>query len=246
MKIIGIDCATQKKNIGLSVATFENGRSYLHEAKTAKGPESVAENISDWIYRNDKVLIAIDAPLGWPVSLGNKLFAHAAGDYIDEESNNMIRRMTDRFVKEKIGKQSLDVGADRIARTAHAALKMLGELREITNQELNLCWNPGDVYKTSVIEVYPAATMETYNILNTGYKDKNKISEREEILNDLKSHIDIDKSLEEALISNADILDSAICILAATDFLNKEVFMPEDGDLAKKEGWIWVRESGLD
>jgi predicted RNase H-like nuclease len=242
MKIIGIDCATQKKNIGLSLATFENGKAYLRESKTAKGPLTVAENISNWIEDNEKVLIAIDAPLGWPVSLGNKLLDHTAGGCIDEESNNMFRRMTDRFVKEKIGKQSLDVGADRIARTAHSALKILGELRVLTDQRLNLCWDPEEEHKSSVIEVYPAATMEIYNILNKGYKDKNKISEREQILNDLKRCIEIDDSLDELLISNADILDSAICILAATDFLNKDVFMPVNEELAKKEGWIWVRK----
>ena len=32
-------------------------------------------------------------------------------------------------VRDRIGKQSLDVGADRIARTAHAALQLLHELR---------------------------------------------------------------------------------------------------------------------
>src|SRR5437016_7332440 len=41
----------------------------------------------------------------------------------------MFRRVTDDVIYERLGKRPLDVGADRIARTAHAALRFLEELR---------------------------------------------------------------------------------------------------------------------
>jgi hypothetical protein len=41
----------------------------------------------------------------------------------------MFRRMTDRAIHKNVGRTPLDVGADWIARTAHAALRFLAELR---------------------------------------------------------------------------------------------------------------------
>ena len=46
---------------------------------------------------------------------------------------------------------------------------------------------------------------------------------------------------EEALLGNADLLDAAICVLAGRDFLDWKVLPPENPDLARKEGWIWIR-----
>ena len=45
----------------------------------------------------------------------------------------------------------------------------------------------------------------------------------------------------EILEKNADALDSAVCLLAAKDFIEGNVYYPENISLAKKEGWIWVR-----
>jgi hypothetical protein len=44
-------------------------------------------------------------------------------------ANAMFRRTTDLFIQQKLKKTPLDVGADRIARTAYAALAILGTLR---------------------------------------------------------------------------------------------------------------------
>jgi hypothetical protein len=46
------------------------------------------------------------------------------------------------FIKEKIGKQSLDVGADRIARTAYSALELLDRLRQMLGHDIKLAWEP--------------------------------------------------------------------------------------------------------
>ena len=34
------------------------------------------------------------------------------------------------------------------------------------------------------------------------------------------------------------VLDAALCVLAGADFLIGEVYAPEDGELARKDGWI--------
>jgi hypothetical protein len=63
-------------------------------------------------------LDAIDAPLGWPKPLAETLIDHRAGLPIETPANAMFRRTTDLFIQRKLKKTPLDVGADRIARTA--------------------------------------------------------------------------------------------------------------------------------
>jgi len=45
------------------------------------------------------------------------------------------------------------------------------------------------------------------------------------------------------LLANADVLDAAVCVLAASDFLQGWAMPPEDHPRAEREGWIWVRPS---
>jgi predicted nuclease with RNAse H fold len=134
----------------------------------------------------------------------------------------------------------LDVGADRIARTAYTAVNILSELRQITRKEINLVWNK-DFNGIGVIEVYPAATLSCYSINNKNYKKPIQKEARIEIRKKLSKQLEI--SCDTKLIEeNADALDSAICLLAAKDFLNGHVYYPGDIDIAQKEGWIWVRK----
>ncbi len=44
------------------------------------------------------------------------------------------------------------------------------------------------------------------------------------------------------MILSADVLDSAVCLLAAKDFLKGNVYFPSNLEKAKKEGWIWVKK----
>jgi hypothetical protein len=108
--------------------------------------------------------------LGWPKALGEELHSHEAGESIRVEPNQLFRRETDLFIKREIGKQSLAVGADRIARTAHAALTLLDEIREVTGQPIPLSWKPGYASGLSAIEVYPAATLIVHDMHVSGYK----------------------------------------------------------------------------
>lgn len=103
MVIIGIDCATDPKNIGLAHAIYDRaGKTLLIEdVRTKDGQErsrterlvgerrwaAVIEQIGEWIdFRSwtdatppDPVLIALDSPLGWPAAMGPTLSAHVAG-----------------------------------------------------------------------------------------------------------------------------------------------------------------------
>ena len=237
--IIGLDCATTFKRPGGSMARFRPPGAFLDFAATG-GPDLV-ETILRYSRPFQRVLLALDAPLGWPLALGEGLFNHRAGEFLPGDANDLFRRRTDRFVREKTGKLPLDVGADRIARTAHAALNLLSNLRRLSGQAIPLAWDPDLGPGFSAIEVYPAATLKKHGLPAQGYKDDHKpecLATRKRILDGLGNRLDglPDKPL---LLSNADVLDSAACILAGLDFLNGNVLFPEDPDLAAREGWIW-------
>ncbi|MGD9100894.1 MAG: DUF429 domain-containing protein [Anaerolineae bacterium] len=240
--IVGIDCATKSSKVGLALASMDDSRPRVIKTTTGRGLESVGELasfIASWIPEAGPTLLALDAPLGWPTRLGEMLVHHSAGMPLSTEADQLFSRCTDRFVSEEIGKKPLEVGANLIARTAHAALALLQELCEKKKQSIPLAWNPRIKEGISAIEVYPAATLEAYGILASGYKKKNQEKERREILKALRKHLVLtDTSLIE---SNADVLDAVVCVLAAADFISGRAIQPPNKELAEKEGWIWVR-----
>jgi hypothetical protein len=77
---------------------------------------------------------------------------------LGKEPNELFRRATDDDIKLRLGKRPLDVGADRIARTAAAALKLLDRLRRETGRPIPLAWTPDEDPTWRAIEVYPVAT----------------------------------------------------------------------------------------
>ena len=235
--IIGVDCATNPTKVGLALGIWRNQAVAILEVKAGSHKQPLAQTIAGWISDETPTLVAMDAPLGWPTNLGHSLVQHSAGGHLGIDANNLFRRKTDQVVREKLGRQPLDVGADRIARTAHAALQLLDELRTLSGCAIPLAWN-SRVESISVIEVYPAATLIAYSIQASGYKKKGEAGNRLEIIEGLRRYLDLpeDTSLME---SNADILDAGVCVLAAADFLRDRVVQPTDMATAKKEGWIW-------
>ena len=239
--LIGIDCATQVKHIGIALGFFKNGKAQVDEVINVPSRTSIVDTITKWISLTPATLFSIDAPLGWPKHLGEILHFHEAGQQIIIEPKQLFRRETDLFIKREIEKQPLDVGADKIARTAHATLRLLGEIRERIGEPIPLVWEPGILSGVYAIEVYPAATLKAYGIKDTGYKGIVGLDERKQMLKQLREYIELpfDISLME---NNDDAFDAAICILAGADFLRGDVYEPTDLELAKKEGWIWVKK----
>jgi predicted RNase H-like nuclease len=238
--IIGVDCAVQAQNVGLAKGSYTNGHISIEQALIAAKERPPIETILEWIPAASATLIALDAPLGWPASLGEALHVHRAGDLIAPVPNQLFRRATDRFIKQVVGKQPLDVGADRIARTAHAALHLLADIQARTGRSISLAWEPGITKGIFAVEVYPAATLIAHGIHSAGYKRKGSQDVREELVRHLGRRLDLpaDTSL---LAEQDDALDAVICVLAGADFLSGQVYYPPDIHQARKEGWIWVK-----
>lgn len=241
--IIGIDCATQPQKTGLAVGLWDGTAVSLHTVTLGSKTTTLAHTLANWLPADQPTLLAIDAPLGWPADLGEQLITHHAGAPLAVPPNTLFRRETDRHIWQRTGKLPLDVGADRIARTAHAALALLAELRQRTGQPIPLAWQPTNLPPLSAIEVYPAGTAKILFAPERvpSYKGKEGGNGRHAILNKIKQEINLPPETK-LLQQNDDALDAALCVLAGADFLQGRAEPPDNWPQAKKEGWIWTRQ----
>jgi len=240
--IIGVDCAAQGRDIGLALGHFDGHECNVSEVAHGKFLESVADTIAGWISADERTILALDAPLGWPVHLGECLFNHRAGEHVAIDSDTLFSRITDKIVREKTGKKPLEVGADRIARAARSALNLLNDLRTLTGRPIPLqAVEPIMNDSVCTIEVYPAATLTVKGFMQP-YKKKEYHSGRQKILISLETQMQISAN-KSLIIENDDVLDAVICVLAGVDFLQQNVIIPSGDELecVKKEGWIWVQ-----
>lgn len=176
VRIIGIDCAADPKNIAVASAVQVGTRLTVDDLFFGKGKRNdrnrterldrLAINIAEKTSSEAPTLLAFDAPLGWPVVMRQALaegFAGSAAD-IPDDAGEMFRRRTDRFVTCKTGKTPQSVGASWVASLTHTALRLIRMIEEkcenrkrkvtMESKPLERC----DAFRKDVhlIEVYPA------------------------------------------------------------------------------------------
>ena len=227
--IIGIDCATSPLKTGLALAAWDAGTLRLLDLTRGSRQRPPVVIVAEWAQAHSRVLLALDAPLGWPAALGAALAGHRAGERLDYGADRLFRRRTDEWIKTRLGKRPLEVGADLIARTAHAALALLQGLRERLGEPVPLLWEPARLERLGAIEVYPAATRRACwpeDLTDPGQLARWTAS----------------TSSRLAAVSR-DERDAVICTVAGADFLAGSAEPPPavDRETAEKEGWIWVR-----
>ena len=225
--VIGVDCAVDPRKTGLVFAHMQAEGLVIKDATLASKKSSAAGIVSDWLTDSADALICLDAPLGWPRTMEKALAGHRAGKSFGVSSNSLFRRATDDFVHQHFRKRPLDVGADRIARTAVAALELLGEVSERLHRPIPLAWGRQERQKISAIEVYPAATRLAWNCASGSG-----------CLDGLHSHFKLQPGF--SLPDSEHVRDAVVCVIAGKDFLLDLCFPPTDQSSAEKEGWIWV------
>jgi predicted nuclease with RNAse H fold len=237
-RIVGIDCATDAERTGVAAGWLDGEAIVVEWVALGDRQRSVVDLAEEALRPTEgRALLAIDAPLGWPSALSRSLIHHEAGAPLDADAHAMFRRATDRFVQAKLRKTPLEVGADRIARTAHAALAMLESLRKRTGLSLPLAWSP-DFEGVAAIEVYPAATAIAHELPARGYKKPPDVAARKVLATHLRRKVAL-PARAALLHESADALDAALCVLAGADFLRGVCDGPEDLETARREGWIW-------
>ncbi len=233
-RILGIDCATQPKNLGLCLAERTPESFAILETSTVKSQEELLETLGGWMDKT--TLLALDSPLGWPQPMGLHLAKHQAGEWVPVEADFMFSRETDRFVRKTFRKRPMEVGADRIARTALSALSLLERLRDRTGLAMDVPITAGPIQKTSAIEVYPAATLLARGLVAPRGEDR-----RPWLAQRLSQELNLSGNLKRAIAANEHVMDALVCCLAGADFLAGDVFEPTNLKLAQKEGWIWIQ-----
>ena len=133
----------------------------------------------------------------------------------------------------------LEVGAGWIARTARAALGLLDDVRRATGQPLPLAWHADPWPSAAAIEVYPAATLIAHGHALPGYKVPGSPA-RAAVAQGWPAALVVPPSLDLVAL-NADVFDAIVCVLAGIDFAQGAARGPDDEELARREGWIWVR-----
>jgi hypothetical protein len=246
MTIIGIDCATLAAKTGLTFAEYINGRLEVRECTIGGRGIPIAQQVVRWLKPTTTALLALDSPLGWPALLGTTLADHEAGIPIHAESNELFRRHTDGVVRAKLGKSPLEVGADRIARTAIAALSLLADLGNLLGTRITLAWEARLDEGIRAIEVYPAGTLRAYQLVGFVPSSGDTEQDKRSLVAKMRKNgrVRFDQGKTKA-IDNEHVLDSVLCALAATDFIQKHVIFPgadKEKELARKEGWIWLRD----
>ena len=238
MRIIGVDCAVAPENTGVVVARWEGG--VLTVELGARGSEDRRPLEIILEAMEPTTLIAMDAPLGWPERFGELLAFHGAGHALPERAGRFFRRETDDVVARRLGKRPMDVAADRIGRTAYAALSLLDGVRRDGWRPTTLAWSPGEAATgVHAIETYPAGRLKATALPAQGYKRRDQRPVRRRILDALTEEINVGPE-REGYLEDADQLDALLCAVSAADFLQGACPAPENLDRAKKEGWIWV------
>ena len=229
--IIGVDCAAQAKNTGLARAIQSGEGLVVDDARCASSKASAASIVAEWVRESERVLLALDAPLGWPAELGRALASHQAGEPLAPKAHAMFRRMTDDEICGRLKKRPLEVAADRIARAAHAALQFLEELRQILGCPVNLLWSPTELRRIGVIEVYPAATRITLGAPRGPGS-----------LAGLEARV---RFRDGAAPTSEHARDAVVCTISGAEFLSGRLIAPTGGQeaQARREGWIWAGPS---
>jgi predicted RNase H-like nuclease len=244
MLILGLDAASQFENFGYALGSLDGDRVQVRQfglLRTKDAPDALQDVLAPELGRAERALVAVDAPLGWPVPLGSELGRHLAGQPVHADKAIVFCRETDRFVHQLVGKKPLEVGADKIARAAYSALAVLNELRQLSAALLPLAWDPSFEGKAA-IEVYPGATLKARGLPHSGYSkdDARCRAARETIAHSLAEEI---PDLATLLDEPAHVFDACLCLVAAKDFLDGAAVRPPDDmrALSQQEGWIWVR-----
>ena len=231
--------------------------------------DALVKQVRRWIYgdnaeRANATLLALDAPLGWPIQLTRALRNHNAGAPLGHPSdarhrdpnpgNHLFRRYTDRFIAQKFPGAPLDIGADRIARVARSALELLGRLGDSKGRQSSvpLLWDPRGLKRLGAIEVYPRLTLlhahgsgkDELHYKSSENADENRRKIVEKIL---PAHLKFNKDdlrptrlKTGSLDYDHDRIDAVLCVLAGFHFLLRESVGPEHPIAA---GWL-AEETG--
>lgn len=155
-------------NHGFSLAGIDTENNTIHwpgEPVELEIPKSSSFNLKkvvseitgnqDFEIEPDRLIIGIDAPLGFPQEFKNFLVNRESNFNRPEKEiyNELAYRETDRYIYEKLGKEPLSATFDRLGTNATVAITHVRKWSK--KYDFNREPSSGERNKGNVIEVYP-------------------------------------------------------------------------------------------
>jgi predicted RNase H-like nuclease len=190
---IGIDLASQPKNTGVCAIAWNLAGSGAGEVvETSANAGASDEDLRLLLDRADS-RVGIDVPLGWPTRFSDSVATYSRGGKWTVRHGDCRLRATDIWLTEELTRRGLrrtvplSVAADLIAMPAMRAAHLLSAA--------GLEAMPRDG-SARIVEVYPAAALEAWRLPSRGYKGKENVDARRQLLSiifdRLAGHLTID------------------------------------------------------
>ena len=234
---VGIDLAAQPRSTAVAVLVQDGQRCVLDEVATGAADQVLVDAVT----RATKA--GIDVPLGWPRRFVDLLAAHAAHELSAPESTGddwrrgLAMRETDLVVRRRTGLTPLSVATDRIA---HPALRWAGIESRLRELGLDVARDGSG----AICEVYPAAALRSWGLAHRGYKGTRNTAPRAALVDALAARLPgLDWNGHRPLCaSDDDALDAVLAALIAREVAQGRAIppCPEELELARQEGWIWL------
>ena len=239
MRTLGIDLASAPRRTGLCRLDWRSGGARLVELTVGADDERIiaAHKGAD--------VTGIDSPFGWPAPFVGFLCSAARllpelGEPWDPEVRDGLRyRATDRAVRDAVGRWPLSVSSDLIAVVAMRCVGLLTRMGVSDRAGAD-----------GVFEVYPAAALTRWGLVNRGSRAGRGRPRREVLLRALARRapwLDLGTRAQRVLlVDSADAFDALIAALNARAAALGET-EPTPAELrreAAREGWIALPVSG--
>ncbi|MBV9486027.1 MAG: DUF429 domain-containing protein [Frankiaceae bacterium] len=242
MITVGVDLAAEPANTAVAILAWQPSSCVVTDLFC---PAEDADIIDA---AKGATKVGIDAPLGWPVPFVEFLVQHQGGVVVPPDAggekawrHHLATRLTDRVVHEDFGVVPMSVAADRIARPAMRAAALLSRL---ATDDVPLDRSGAG----QVVEAYPAAALKQWGLPHRGYKGKDTVAVRRELLAALAAATPwLELGAVQGRCGESDhCLDAVIAGLVARAAALGLTHEPDgtQQELGRSEGWIAVPRQG--
>lgn len=227
-RTVGIDLAAQPKSTAACVIDWTLGAVAIEHVEVGVDDDAIITAAAT------ASVVAIDSPFGWPVAFAKAVGAYAVGGPWAPDGPLWLR-VTDVAIAPV--KRPLSVSSDRIAVPAARAAALLSRL----GPDGRAAARDG---ADRIIEVYPAAALQSWGFVAAGYKRPDGGSIRAALLDGLVSQMPwLDIGRWGSLFARSDhAIDAFVAALVGRAFALGLAIPPtaEQGPFAAAEGWIWL------
>lgn len=239
MKFVGVDLAAQPARTSLCVLNWK-GTPRVDAVHRPANDECIIR-ISE-----TAMAIGLDSPFGWPrafVSFVQEGLASAhRAPLANDEADRLKYRATDRWLREQ------DFAGGRPVRPLSVATDKLGAVA-LRCVRLVQCLEASRGDRSTIYEVYPAATLARWMTVAGSYKKRDSASKaiRRHIISRLvEQGLDLG-DWRQTLVASDDDLDALVSALtAALAFAGRtELPLPSHAASARSEGWIHIPSGPL-